>query len=167
MLVHSSSGHKHALKEVLADPQVLTSLADTKATGEIRALNDFYDMLKNEPDRAFYGIKHVECAAERMAIQTLLVTDELFRSASLPTRKRYVQLVELVKEAQGVVKIFSSMHVSGEQLGQLSGIAAILRFPIPDLEELEEVASDPEEEDNSEEDDSLPTNGLSTIEEDE
>jgi protein pelota len=50
-------------------------------------------------------------------------------------RKRYVKLVESVKENNGVVKIFSSMHVSGEQLGQLSGIAAILRFPMPEIEE--------------------------------
>ena len=27
------------------------------------------------------------------------------------------------------------MHVSGEQLQQLTGIAAILRFPLPDLED--------------------------------
>jgi len=33
--------------------------------------------------------------------------------------------------------IFSSMHVSGEQLKQLSGIAALLRFPLPDLEDME------------------------------
>jgi protein pelota len=33
--------------------------------------------------------------------------------------------------------IFSSMHVSGEQLKQLSGIAALLRFPLPELEDQE------------------------------
>nr|GMD01935.1 protein PELOTA 1 [Ipomoea batatas] len=33
--------------------------------------------------------------------------------------------------------IFSSMHVSGEQLALMSGIAAILRFPLPDLDEIE------------------------------
>ena len=30
LLIHSSSGHKHALKEVLADPAVAARLADTK-----------------------------------------------------------------------------------------------------------------------------------------
>lgn len=30
LLVHSSSGFKHALKEVLADPAVANALADTK-----------------------------------------------------------------------------------------------------------------------------------------
>lgn len=36
-----------------------------------------------------------------------------------------------------VVQIFSGLHVSGEQLNQLSGIAAILRFPLPELEDTE------------------------------
>lgn len=29
------------------------------------------------------------------------------------------------------------MHATGEQLDQLSGVAAILRFPLPDLEDAE------------------------------
>ncbi|CAK9162275.1 unnamed protein product, partial [Ilex paraguariensis] len=32
-----------------------------------------------DPARACYGPKHVEVAHERMAVQTLLITDELFR----------------------------------------------------------------------------------------
>ena len=46
-------------------------------------------------------------------------------------------LVDAVRGAGGEALVFSSMHVSGEQLNQLSGIAAILRFPLPDLEEQE------------------------------
>ncbi|XP_073416640.1 protein pelota homolog [Dendrobates tinctorius] len=131
--VHSSSGHKHSLTEVLCDPAVTARLADTKAASEIKALGDFYKMLQNEPERAFYGIKHVERANEALAIDTLLVTDELFRHQDVATRSRYVRLVDGVRENGGAVRIFSSLHVSGEQLNQLTGVAAILRFPVPDL----------------------------------
>ncbi|CAH8496746.1 unnamed protein product [Schistosoma guineensis] len=55
MLVHSSSGHKHALKEVLTDSVVMSKLVNTKATSEVTALNDFYQMLKTDQSRAFYG----------------------------------------------------------------------------------------------------------------
>jgi len=133
LMVHSSSGFKHALKEVLAEPAVVSRLSDTKAAGEVKALDAFYTMLQNEPDRAFYGIGYVERANELAAIETLMVTDELFRSNSLATRRRYVSLVENVRDNNGEVKIFSSLHVSGEQLTQLSGVAALLRFPLPDL----------------------------------
>jgi protein pelota len=36
ILVHSSTGHKHSLKEVLSDPSVSNKLADTKASGEVK-----------------------------------------------------------------------------------------------------------------------------------
>ncbi|WAR02253.1 PELO-like protein [Mya arenaria] len=110
LLCHSSSGFKHSLKEVLQDPSIASKLADTKATSEVKSLDDFYQMLQNDPSRAFYG------------------------SMDLKKRRRYVKLVDTVREAGGEVKIFSSLHVSGEQLGQLTGVAAILRFPMDDEE---------------------------------
>ncbi|KAK6968097.1 protein pelota [Biomphalaria glabrata] len=142
ILVHSSSGFKHSLKEVLADPAISVKLADTKAAGEVKALDDFYTMLQTDPNRAYYGIKHCERAAEQQAIEVLMVSDELFRAQNVAQRKRYVSLVDSVKENGAEVKIFSSLHVSGEQLGQLTGVAAILRFPMPDEDEDEDQAED-------------------------
>lgn len=34
----------------------------------------------------------------------------------------------------GTVHLFSGMHSSGERLAQISGVAAVLRFPLPDLD---------------------------------
>lgn len=135
LLVHASSGFKHSLKEILTDPSVVAKMADTKALGEVRALEAFYTMLQTEPAKAFYGVKHVERANESQAIETLLISDNLFRCQDIQQRKRYVNLVDSVRDNGGEVKIFSSMHVSGEQLGQLTGVAALLRFPMPDLED--------------------------------
>jgi protein pelota len=97
-------------------------------------------MLDTDPMRAFYGYTHVSKANEQLAIESLLVTDELFRNSNVTTRKLYVSLVESVREHGGNVYIFSSMHVSGQQLQQVSGVAAILRYPLPDLDEMEQVA---------------------------
>ncbi|XP_017977314.1 PREDICTED: protein PELOTA 1 [Theobroma cacao] len=137
ILVHTSSGYKHSLREVLDAPNVMNMIKDTKAAQEVRALKDFFSMLSNDPARACYGPKHVEIAHERMAVQTLLITDDLFRNSDIATRQKYVNLVNSVKDSGGTAHIFSSMHVSGEQLAQLTGIAAILRFPLPDLEDIE------------------------------
>jgi len=74
-----------------------------------------------------------------------------FRGCDVATRKRYVTLIETVKDSGGEVKIFSSLHVSGEQLSQLTGIAAILRFPMPELEdEVDEEDSDDSEDEEEE-----------------
>ena len=135
MLVHSSSGFKHSLKEVLQESSVMSKISDTKAAGEVKALEQFYTTLQCEPAKAFYGKKHVLMAAESMAVETLLISDNLFRCQDVNQRKEFVELVENVRDAGGDVKIFSSMHISGEQLAQLTGIAAILRFPMPELEE--------------------------------
>lgn len=137
VLAHASSGYKHSLGEVLDAPNVMSLIKDTKAAQEVKALKDFHEMMSNDPTRACYGPKHVEVANEQLAIQTLLITDELFRNADILTRRKYVELIESVKNTGGTAHIFSSMHVSGEQLAQLSGIAAVLRFPMPELEDLE------------------------------
>ncbi|KAF9598541.1 hypothetical protein IFM89_028073 [Coptis chinensis] len=137
LLVHTTGGYKHNLKEVLDAPSVMNLIKDTKAAQEVRAFKQFNEMMSSDPNRACYGPKHVEVAHEKMAIQTLLITDELFRNADIPTRKKYVDLVSSVKDIGGSALIFSSMHVSGEQLATLTGIAAILRFPLPELDDIE------------------------------
>jgi hypothetical protein len=63
--------------------------------------------------------------------------DKLFRINNVAKRKKYADLVEGVREAGGEALVFSSMHVSGEALNNLSGVAAILRFPLPELEDQE------------------------------
>ena len=110
-------------------------MADTKASEEVKALETFYKMLKHEADRAFYGPKHVSLAVASDAVETLLISDKLFRANNVAERRKYVELVDKVRDMGGDVKIFSSLHVSGEQLEQLSGLCAILRFPMAELEE--------------------------------
>lgn len=79
MLIHASSGFKHSLKEVLQDSAVIAKISDTKAAGEVKRLEAFYTMLQTEPARAFYGKKHVQTAIEAQAVETLLISDNLFR----------------------------------------------------------------------------------------
>ncbi|KAI6236068.1 Protein pelota-like protein [Aphelenchoides besseyi] len=135
LLVHSTSGFKHALKEVLADPAVANRISDTKAQAEVKALDTFMDLMNNDSARAVYGYNHVYLALNQLAIETLMISDLLFRSRNIQQRKKYVHLVEQAREQRVTVMIFSSMHVSGEQLGQLTGVAAILRYPIEGIDD--------------------------------
>mmetsp|Transcript_7038 Transcript_7038/g.21438 ORF Transcript_7038/g.21438 Transcript_7038/m.21438 type:complete len:394 (-) Transcript_7038:513-1694(-) len=150
IVAHCSSGHKHAIHEVLSNPALASRLADTKAVAEIRALNQFFETMNVNPDRVCYGPQHVEYAANMGAVQTLLLTDSLFRNVDVKTREKYVELVDIVKSAGGEVHIFSAMHVTGEQLGEMTGIAAMLRFPLPELFDMEfdDVNKDEEQADD-------------------
>ncbi|KAK6974962.1 Deoxyribodipyrimidine photo-lyase [Favolaschia claudopus] len=122
--VHISSPHVHSLVEVVSQ------LKETKFAREGIVLDKFFKMLGSDEMRAWYGPDHVVLAADRGAIGTLLISDDLFRSSNPETRKKYVELVEAVQQKGGEVVIFSSMHESGQQLNQLTGIAAILTFPL-------------------------------------
>lgn len=135
ILAKASSGHKHALDEVFGDAKVMSQMEDTKVAREVAVLQRFMRMIDTDPDRAYYGYGHVSKAQESLAIDSLLVSDQLFRADDVKVRRKYVNLVEQVRESGGTVFIFSSMHVSGQQLSQVSGVAAILRYPLPDVEE--------------------------------
>merc|ERR1711862_493018 len=95
---------------------------------------------------------------EELAIQSLLVTDQLFRNSDVKVRKQYVSLVEAVKENGGDVYVFSTLHVSGIQLQEVSGVAAILRFPLPDI--VDELDLLDEDDDDDESDHDLEDNEL-------
>lgn len=73
-------------------------------------------MLGSDEQRAWYGPDHVALAIERGAVGTLLISDELFRASDPVERKKYVALVEDVRDKGGEVLMFSSMHESGQRL---------------------------------------------------
>ncbi|EPQ26483.1 uncharacterized protein PFL1_05805 [Pseudozyma flocculosa PF-1] len=135
--IHCSSPHVHSLMEVLRSPEVNAQLKDTKFAREGQLLERFMKQLASDELRAWYGEKHVLLAASRGAIGTLLISDGLFRAADPARRRKFVDLVEEVRKQGAEVAIFSSMHESGRQLNSLTGIAAILTYPL-DIELVEE-----------------------------
>lgn len=137
---HTSCVHKQALKELLADEGVQKSISNTKAAEHLKALESFYSLVKSEPDRVCYGPKQVREAVEKGAVSRLMLVDSLFRNANLALRKQYVAMTESARDQGATVYIFSSQHVSGEQLQQLSGLAGILRFPLPEIEDIDSDA---------------------------
>ncbi|OBZ70313.1 Protein pelota [Grifola frondosa] len=143
--IHINSPHVHSLVEVLKSPEIAAQLKETKFAREGIALDKFFKMLGSDEMRAWYGPDHVALAADRGAIGTLLISDELFRASDPTLRKRYVRIVEGVRRQGGEVLIFSSMHESGQQLNQLTGIAAILTYPL-DVEMVEAEEREAKEE---------------------
>jgi len=93
VLIHCSSGHKHALTEVLNEPAIRNQLSETKYASEIKALQRFYDMLNKDTGRAFYGIKPIMAACENGAIETLLLSDKLFRYIYIYIFKKIIIII--------------------------------------------------------------------------
>ena len=143
VVVHAASASLDALNETLQAPEVHAQLKDTKYARETKLMEDFMTSLRKDDGKAWYGPKEVEKAAEMGALGrgggVLLISDELFRAQDVHVRRRWVKLVDKVREVEGgEVRVLSSAHQSGQRLKSLGGVAGILTFPIYDLDEDDE-----------------------------
>jgi len=87
VLVHASSGHKHALDEVLLDENITSRLTDTKVARDVMILNKFMRMLDTDPDRSFYGFQDVKQADEQVSKQQLFWAGHSAHRAGDPERR--------------------------------------------------------------------------------
>ena len=109
-------------------------------------------VMSEQPDRVTYGLRYVQAACEQGAIEKLLLVERLFRAQHVARRAQYVALVEAVRAVGAKVHIFSDRHPSGEQLGQLSGVAALLRFPLAVEDFIDDGDAEDDEDDEPSED---------------
>ena len=135
LVAHSSTGYMQGITEVLKNPIYANKLQDTKYSREANIMDSFMKHLNEDDYKAWYGEQEVFKAAELGAIDELLITDLLARSPDLSQRKMYMDLMKSIESLGGRVIIFSTLHISGEELDRLTGIACILKYPIPDLDE--------------------------------
>ncbi|KAL8439716.1 hypothetical protein Efla_000386 [Eimeria flavescens] len=167
LLAHAASAYRHALSELLGDSKVQRLLADTKAVKQAAYIDQLYRMLNNTYHKASqqqqqqqqqqlssssssssymqsalvcYGPNEVRRATEVGAVKVLMVSEGLLRSPDLKQRRFYVQLMEEAAAGGAEALTFSDQHATGEQLGLLGGVAAILRFPV--FDEAEAAADD-------------------------
>ncbi|KAI9710891.1 MAG: Translation factor pelota [Chrysothrix sp. TS-e1954] len=140
VIAHTSSGHVHSLNEALKAPAVLSKLSETKFAKDSRLMERFFELIRQDDGRAWYGPNEVRKAVDKGAVGrgggVLLISNKLFRSQDVATRKKWVALVERVKHVEGgEVRVMSSSHESGKRLESLGDIGAILTFALQDLDE--------------------------------
>ncbi|RNF19782.1 eukaryotic peptide chain release factor subunit 1 [Trypanosoma conorhini] len=140
VLVKVTDCTNDALRKAFADPAIATQMSSTRSTEDMKVWQSFHNTMSSDPDRCVYTPQMVYQAAMVGAIGRLMVSDEVFRSSSPVERRFYLSLVQFVKNGGGKVSVFSSNHLTGEQLTQLGAVAAILLFPCPELDEVEVVS---------------------------
>jgi len=136
ILSHCSSGFKHSLTELMSSQVVTSKIQSMSCASETAALEKFFEMLAMCIDKVTYGPKSVEIALRELAVETLLISDKLFRAKNIEQRKFYVKLYEKAQRDGINVIIFGSMSASGIRLNNLTGIAAILRFEMAQLQDM-------------------------------
>ncbi|MEM2937576.1 MAG: mRNA surveillance protein Pelota, partial [Candidatus Bathyarchaeia archaeon] len=85
---------------------------------------------RNERNVA-YSLEEVRKAADFGAVETLVLADTMLREASDEERLSLEGLMKSVEEKGGKVMVVSTEHEAGAKLLALGGIAALLRFALP------------------------------------
>jgi len=103
-------------------------------------MDKFCTLVRLDDGRAWYGPREVERAVDKGAVGrgggVLLINNALFRAQHVGERRRWVALVDRVREVEGgEVRVLSSLHESGKRLEGLGGVAAILTYPLENLDE--------------------------------
>jgi protein pelota len=141
VVTHASSASSAALAEVLSSKAVRSQMNDARFARESQLLDRFYESLRKDDGKAWYGPKEVEYCVAKGAVTggggALLISNKLFRSVDVAERKRWVRCVDKVKAAGGDVRVLSDVHESGKRLEALGGIAALLTYPIYEIEDEE------------------------------
>lgn len=139
MLVKVNSNTVGGLREAFADPAVAHKMESTRSLTDIRVWQAFQDMMNTDPDRCVYTPQFVFHAAMSGAISNLMISDAVFRSPDPTERRFFLALYHFVKRSGSSVNVFSSNHVTGEQLTQLGHVAAVLFFAVAGLDEMDVV----------------------------
>ena len=138
ILSHCSTGYKHSLKEILSNATVNQRMTDMACAQENQMLDRFFETLALCEDKVTYGPKSVEIALREMAIETLLMSDKLFRSKDVDKRKYYVGMHDRAIRQGIQIVVFGSLSAAGMRLNNLTGIAAILRYEFIELQDMVE-----------------------------
>ena len=131
-LVHVNTGGRVGLKEVLSLKLPEKIANEQRVAYETRLIEEVFKRLGQDTGTVTYGLENVQKALSMGAIDTLMISDNQISIEDLEKRKMIDDLVDENSKMRGKTVIMSIQHESGEQLAKLGGIAALLRFPLPD-----------------------------------
>jgi protein pelota len=129
-VVDTSAVGDRGVHEVLKRGAVADVQAETRIEREAALIDEFTAELATG-EKATYGIEQIAEAAEFGAVDTLLIVDDRLRSERAGEgdwETDVDEVLETVDQQGGEVVVFSGEFAPGEQLSNLGGIAALLRY---------------------------------------
>ncbi|MEW6063343.1 MAG: hypothetical protein AB1571_03170 [Nanoarchaeota archaeon] len=98
-------------------------LAKEIITKEKELMQRFFDMLAKTPDKISYGINEVKKSLDFAAVDTLLLSDDLDEAI-------IEESIAKAESTNAKVELISTDTREGQQLRDLGGIGAILRYAL-------------------------------------
>jgi len=128
--VDTSGVGGRGVHEVLKRGAVEDVQAETRIAEESELIDELTEQIATE-GKAAYGIEEVEKAVDFGAVEHLLVLDERLRRERAGEGDWDVDVNDLIQSVErqgGDVTVFSHEYAPGDQLRNLGGIAAVLRY---------------------------------------
>lgn len=113
----------------LKSESIRTAIGDVKMNLVYEALEEVVRRIGRDDDRIALGFREVDRAADRGAVDNVLISDKVFEMERIPEQK-LVDLVNKVESQGGVSFLLDHSTPIGEQASTLGGILASLRFSL-------------------------------------
>ena len=129
-VVDTSSAGGRGVHEVLKRGAVEEVQDETRIAREAETIDELMVRI-SDGAKAAYGIEQVREAAEFGAVEELLILDERLRDERQTDGEWEIdvnEVIETVEQKGGEITVFSKEFQPGQQLKNLGGIAALLRY---------------------------------------
>jgi protein pelota len=125
-----NNGGVSGIYEALRSGVLLKAAKQMRIVDETLVMEEIMKRLGKGEATITYGLERVENAAQMGAVETLVLADTTLREAGEEQRLHLEKLMLEVEHMRGNVTLVSTEHEAGAELLALSGIAALLRFPL-------------------------------------
>ncbi len=126
--VNASSGELSGVYEIIRNGSISSQKTDFRFARQAEFMAKFVEHLGKQDGLCMYGLDEVIKAATAGAIEILLITDSLLRTADLEKREKIEEALNNTELQGGEVHILSTQNPPGQQLESYGNVAAILRY---------------------------------------
>ncbi|MFH0927371.1 MAG: mRNA surveillance protein pelota, partial [Candidatus Micrarchaeota archaeon] len=124
---HCSYAERSGVNELMKNGVVSKVAAEERVAVEMQLMDEFKVALAKGSNKITYGIKNVKTAVEIAAASKILVLDEVLRN-----KKEVEQIIEQAEKSKIQIMIFSHESDGGQELAGFGGLAAFLRYALPE-----------------------------------
>jgi len=125
-----NNGGVSGIYEALRSGVLLKAAKQMRIVNETEVMEEVMKRLGKGEATITYGLEAVENAVQMGAVETLVLADITLREFSEEQRLHLEELMREIEQQRGNITVVSTEHEAGAKLLALSGIAALLRFPV-------------------------------------
>jgi protein pelota len=125
-----NNGGVSGIYEALRSGVLLKAAKQLRIVDETEVMEEVMKRLGKGEGTVTYGLEAVENAVKMGAVEKLVLADTMLRESGEEQRLHLEGFMREVEQRRGSITVVSTEHEAGAKLLALSGIAALLRFPI-------------------------------------